>query len=231
MERRFALRRLRKIAVGTGLIFTICLGVYLIITRGFKIENIEVRNYPAEVIFNREKVTDNLIFFPAEKVRAEILRTNPGLADIQILKKFPRTLVFILVPRSNMARLSSGGSVYMLDRDGVVLGEALGSNSTPLVISESNKRYIVGEQVATTETRSAVSLIAELSDYGLPDMSFIASNSAINGRHESGEILFPIVTDYAQIAATLQSLWVGFRIKGTLPKFIDLRFRQPVVNF
>ena len=34
-----------------------------------------------------------------------------------------------------------------------------------------------------------------------------------------------------QTIATLQTLFEGFRIKGTLPRVVDLRFDKPVVQF
>ncbi|KKU88687.1 MAG: hypothetical protein UY16_C0003G0029 [Candidatus Gottesmanbacteria bacterium GW2011_GWA2_47_9] len=45
------------------------------------------------------------------------------------------------------------------------------------------------------------------------------------------DILFTQDVEVETVATTLQTLLTGFRIKGSLPKTIDLRFDKPIVTF
>jgi hypothetical protein len=59
----------------------------------------------------------------------------------------------------------------------------------------------------------------------------IEDDSSLRAKSNTMDILFPQDGSMPAILATLQTLLSGFRIKGTLPTLIDLRFNKPMVKF
>lgn len=230
-QQKYAVKKVRRRVAAIILVVIFAVGGGGLIVNGFKIRKIEMENYAGDIVFNREKITDNLLFFPALRAREEILRANKEIEEVTIEKKFPQTLVFRIIRRKAVAQVISGGGSYLVDKTGVVISESGGDNSTIVIKLESGEKLPIGVKLAKSAGLSAVNLAVSLEEKNLPEMSLVVQMEKITGIYEAGEILFPIVDDYASTASTLQSLWSGFRIKGNIPRLIDLRYRQPVVNF
>ena len=54
---------------------------------------------------------------------------------------------------------------------------------------------------------------------------------SIRAKTGQTDILITQTSDLTYVRDTLQTLMEGFRIKGTMPKSIDIRFSKPVVQF
>ena len=77
----------------------------------------------------------------------------------------------------------------------------------------------------------AVSLIKKTKTF--IQWSFIEpyETQSIRARFGQTDIIITQTNDLSQVLDTLQTLMEGFRIKGTMPKSIDLRFGKPIVQF
>ena len=54
---------------------------------------------------------------------------------------------------------------------------------------------------------------------------------SLRAQRATMSIVFPQHADIPALVRTLQTVIAGFRIKGTLPTTVDLRFDKPVVTF
>lgn len=205
-------------------------GAYWFIQWAFTIRAIEVVGDNAQVIIDEKRISRNLLFFPSEILRVQVLGANPWLSDVRFEKKFPGTLRIIAVLRQPIAIVASNDRIVLVDRDGVVVSDGDGGNSLPRVIIDISS-FRVGDTIGDGRVRMALSLITALT----PELYFssITQENGASLRAKSNTLDIIVAQDRPidETLATLQMLLAGFRIKGTLPAVVDLRFDKPIVTF
>lgn len=224
-------RKFGRLIVAIILAISGSFGLYALTKRVFTIDSIEVVGTQIDVSINEQKINKNLLFFPTENVRLQLLKDNPIIKDVQIRKKFPHTLVIVAYARTPIARLEFPLLSVLVDRDGVVLGQAsLQDSSLPLLrldIPQVNP----GNMLTDPRLRQSLTFLSSLNED--IHIAYIAEldNQSLRAKADKLDIYFPQNGTIVSKVATLQTLTSGFRIKGILPKVIDLRFDKPVVTF
>ncbi len=196
----------------------------------FTIRSVEVVGEGVRVSVDPEKMPRNLLFFPVARVKDELLRDYPLIADMRITKKYPGTLVVMATLRSPMALVGLGSNLYAIDKEGVVLEEYSKKANIPQILIDVPP-VLSGKRVTDTRIVAALSFLLE-TEGSIPITritpgegdTLLATDGVMN-------ILFPQKSDMQAIVRTLQTMLVGFRIKGRLPTTLDLRFDKPVVTF
>jgi hypothetical protein len=89
----------------------------------------------------------------------------------------------------------------------------------------------IGETINDPRVAAAIAFVKGTRDFLPVQTITIEDESSLRAKSNTMDILFPQDGSSATILATLQTLLAGFRIKGTLPTFIDLRFNKPIVKF
>lgn len=224
--RRFG-RLIATIAISILIVFA----VNKTLQKIFLIQSIEVIGPHIDVSLDQTKMQRNLLFFPTEKVRQQLLAQNPLLKDVIIQKKFPYTLIIIAIPRVGVARLQVEDSEFVVDSDGVLLGQPSTSDAAlpriDLPLPNGNIKELLGDP----RFHQSLALINSLGkDFHVESITVLDTESLV-AKIEGTNIYFVQNGSISDKVATLQTLFTGFRIKGTLPKVIDLRFDKPVVTF
>jgi hypothetical protein len=197
----------------------------------FTIQNIVVVGNNIHVQVNQARLPKTLVMFPAAAIRGQLLKDNPILADIQFQKKYPHTLVIIPTLRTPVARLSIGTRDVLIDQSGIVLSDVDGSLPQLLHMSIPIPAVRIGETLTDARVVTALAFLNGTRDF-LPIQTItIEDDSSLRAKSNTMDILFPQDGSMPAILATLQTLLSGFRIKGTLPTLIDLRFNKPMVKF
>lgn len=197
----------------------------------FRIQSVEVVGAQITVLVDQNKINKNLLFFPTQKVRAELLAANPLLKDIEIRKKFPHSLLIIAYMRDPIARLDLPDRQILVDRDGVVLGLAGSIDHALPVVLLPITSVPVGTTIEDARVRQSLAILAGMGkDIAIRSITNV-DNSTLLAKTDTVDIYFPQNGETFDKVATLQTLIRGFRIKGTLPKVIDLRFDKPIVTF
>lgn len=218
-----------------GLLIAICaalvsVGVYGLVTVLFPIQTIEVASGDIQVEVEEARIPKNLLFFPSEKIRQDLLADNPLLADITFKKKFPHTLVIIPHLRTPLVRVYGQDRRVLVDRDGVVMGDDDGYGSLPIVdIPAVGLR--IGGTIHDSRVLAAISFVSRVSEFVAIEQVTLVEDRYLQAKTDTYTILFTQDTPTVALSATLQTLILGFRIKGSLPAVIDLRFNKPVVRF
>ncbi|MEK7129725.1 MAG: hypothetical protein AAB803_01785 [Patescibacteria group bacterium] len=201
-----------------------------IATTIFAIRTVEVIGSAVEVSLDETKMTKNLLLFPSQKIRLRLLGDNPLLRDVLIRKKYPHTLVIEPVKRVAAAVLVTGDQSIVLDREGVVLPQSEGERTLPTVIMDVGTVH-VGQPVTDNGVLVSLRLIEGLGDSWQIGSITKQESGLLVAKYQESEIIFTQDKDPVALSATLQTLLAGFRIKGSLPKVIDLRFDKPIVTF
>lgn len=196
----------------------------------FTIRNVEVVGEGVRVSVDPEKMPRNLLFFPVAQVKNELLRGYPLIAEMNITKKYPGTLVISATLRAPKALVGAENTLYAIDKEGVVLEEYPEKMHLPKILIDVPPAPS-GKRVTDTRIIAALSFLLETE--GSIAITQITSGEGDTLQATDGvmNILFPQKSDIPAIVRTLQTMLVGFRIKGKLPSTIDLRFDKPVVTF
>lgn len=221
-------RRYRIFFAFTGVI--LIAGAVVIFSKDiFRIEHIEVVGQDIGIDIDINKLERNLLFFPSEKLQAQLLAEYPVLSAVKIRKKFPQTLQISVVKRVPFAVIESEGQMMTIDKDAVVLGNFDPKISLiPIRVSVGTLR--IGQVLKDPRVRAALTFISAMQS-DLP-IALVAENpdASMQAYGRETNILFPQDDSIASRSATLQRLIAGFRIKGKLPALIDLRFDKPVIK-
>jgi cell division septal protein FtsQ len=219
-----------KFALFLSVALTVCAGGTAIIFKGLRIEKILIEGEKVSFDIDESRITRNLLFFPTEKVRLELLRTYPLLKDIQIQKIYPSTLKFVVTKRIGIARLVAKEQQYILDSDAFVIGTPDAETKTLPPLYFDMSAFSLGSRVDDERIRRAVHVLQLFpSEYAIIKISE-ADERSIWVKLQQSDIFFPQDGDITGYIHTLQTLFVGFKIKGALPSHIDLRFGKPIVR-
>ncbi|MCX6794275.1 MAG: hypothetical protein NTY06_04205 [Candidatus Gottesmanbacteria bacterium] len=230
-KRAIFLRKFGRI-VGYGVLFFLfSVSVYLFGNWIFTIKNIVVIGNNIQVKVDEARLPKTLLLFPSATLRLQLLADNPILSDIQFQKKYPHTLVIVPILRTAIVRLVATTREVLVDESGIVIADADASCPvlTQLVVPLQAVR--IGETIADPRVIAGISFLKGIRDI-LPIRSIsVEDERSLRAKSNTLDILFPQDGSISAILATLQTLLSGFKIKGTLPTFIDLRFNKPIVKF
>jgi hypothetical protein len=197
----------------------------------FTIKNIVVVGNNIQVQVDETRLPKTLLLFPSQAIRAQLLTDNPILADIQFQKKYPHTLVIIPILRTAVARLILTGREVLVDESGIVLADVDASSPIlprlilPLPVAR------IGETIRDRRVIAGISFITGIRNILPVTLITVEDERSLRAKSDTLDILFPQDGPPPALLATLQTLLSGFRIKGTLPTFIDLRFNKPIIKF
>lgn len=214
------------------IIFTIIfsLSVALYVNKQFFIEHVEIIGQGVNIALDEKKLPKNLLFFPSDTVIQSLLSENSMIERVQIRKKYPHTLGIVITPRVPFVNLQQNSSLIAVDRTGFVLGEADGMLPLP-VISFPVASIIFGKRITDETFKHALAFLDKTKSIASFDHLDVYDSASFRATMGQTDIIIPQLGEYEHIATTLQTLLAGFRIKGTLPKTIDLRFDKPIVTF
>jgi cell division septal protein FtsQ len=224
------IRRFGTLLTGVALVI---LGLVLLFVLGntvFRIRDIQVVGAGFTVVVDEERFVKNLLFFPSDALRAQLLRDYPILQDVTVKKNFPSTLIVALTPRAAVVRIASGNRVYLVTGDGFVLGDAQGNETLPMGYF-SIPSYAPGDQINQNDASAFARFVAAAPKEIEVKEARPLSGTSVRIRLTQLDIYITHDADVGAKASTLQTLLAGFRIKGTLPTVIDLRFDKPIVTF
>ncbi len=230
MSARTYLRKFGKIIATTILFFIISIGVIVGVNKFFTIRTIEVEGAGIQITVDQRKLVKNLLFFPNDQLRAQLLAANPLLQNIKIYKKFPHTLVIAAFLRTPISRLQANNRLVDLDKDGVVVKEGVNDDMLPLLIFDITSVHI-GDKMSDIRIVQSLAALGAFGGFMKIDTITSLDSESLQVKSSKTSIYITQNGNIQETAATLQTLLAGFRIKGTLPTIIDLRFTKPVVSF
>lgn len=213
------------------IVLFISLGVYFAVTNIFAIREITVVGGNIQVNVDEKRLPKTLLFFPAAKIRAEILAHNPILADIRFEKKYPHTLVIVPTLRSAAALLITPSRRVRIDARGIILADSDREDTGIPKIYAPLSVLRIGQEVSDRSVRAGLAFLVGIEPTMPVETVSVLDDGVIKAHTGNLDIVFTQSSDEPSLITTLQTLMTGFRIKGTLPTVIDLRFDKPVVTF
>jgi hypothetical protein len=213
------------LAVTVGLSF----GVYYVITSFFRLRKIEYVGEGAIIQIDETRIPGNVLFFPSERIRKTLLSDHPELKDVYVSKKFPNTLRIEPIFREPFILLQTKDKLVLLDKEQVVVTYASGVEryprvTLPLLVEKKGQRLDdkrITLAIGFILSTAPIVHFTEVTEVDSQSLSF---------KSDVTEVFITQNADLAEVTTTLQTLIEGFRIKGILPRIIDLRFSKPIIK-
>jgi len=197
--------------------------------RLFTLRQIQVVGDPIEIQVDKARLGKNLFFLQTKQLEQELLATYPLLGTVTFSKTFPSTLVLHVKLRQPYVYVISQSHQYVVDRDGIVLSESDKGPLLPRLNFDIGIRSI-GSKITDSRVVSALQFLTALPEGIVIEFVSEKDIASIQASMGHTNIFLPQKGDLKVKAGTLQTIVMGFRIKGTLPTVIDLRFEKPIVT-
>jgi cell division septal protein FtsQ len=204
--------------------------VFWVVTSAFTLTRVEVVGDGVGLTIDQKKLPKNLLLLPTDKLQASLIRQYPLLSSIKVTKRYPHTLIIAAVTRKPIARITTAFGIFLLDPDGVIVDEKKSSDSLP-ILDMPVASIAIGSKLSDPAVVTALGLLAIINPAINIERIAINNGTSLVAKTPTTDILITQDANTEAIATTLQTLFEGFRIKGTLPTRIDLRFDKPVVTF
>lgn len=226
----YTIKRLMRIVVSVLLLIAFTGLLSWLTVRAFTIQNIVVDAPLMSIELDKKRFGKNLLFLPTAKLREELLKNYSLLSDVRFEKKYPGTLIVHLIRRETFAVLVSEGVSYAIDDRGLVLGGTESNETRYPVLTFRCGALAIGSTVPCQGVRASLTFLHNLEVSEYPTRMQEKDSLSIHAIRGDTNIFLPQTGDLGAKADTLQTITEGFRIKGTLPTVIDLRFEKPIIT-
>jgi len=196
----------------------------------FALRNIEVIGDGIQITIDQTKLEHNLLFVRSEKIRSDLLSANNQIENVTIQKRYPDTLTLTVVLRKAIARITTQTRTVVVDSRGVLLGYSRKDSDDLPLIAFGVPDIPDGMTFTDMRVLSGIAIIRDITPVVPISALYINDTSSIRAIYGETSILLPLNPEYGASAATLQTLIARFRMKGSMPTSIDLRFDKPVIR-
>ena len=222
-------RRLARQIISVILLLALAALGTLGLDRLFTLRQILVEGDPIQIQVDKERLGKNLFFLQTAHLEKELLSAYPLLGSVTFSKSFPATLVLHVKLRQPYVYVVSQSHHYLVDRDGIVLSESDKGPNLPRMTFDIGIKSI-GSKITDPRVVGALQFLTALPEGIVIDSITDKDSASILASMGHTNIFLPQKADFKVKAGTLQTIVMGFRIKGTLPTVIDLRFEKPIVT-
>ncbi len=181
----------------------------------------------------------NIFTVDLAKIEEKIRLKYPRVGDIKVVRRFPDEIVVSGFRREPVAVASVGGRTGVVSRDGVFIGAPSEETAgLPVIKGLKASRMTVGAPVGDVQLGFAYSVIDVIrKDQGLALIGFrsldIHDPEKVVCTFGEGKGIFEVFLDqdHAQAELVTFSGMVGrMNLDLSAIKYIDLRFKQPVIG-
>lgn len=195
-------------------------------------------------------LNNQLIFFVSQKKVLSGVGEFPVIQGIRISKSYPSTLTINLVTHKPALALislapgqdaaSSSAQPYLVDSEGRVFWKDTAdlSKNLPKLLFFDVPIPLIGQSVDSPDGRAALKFFSHYRELestdGFPVIESLSASSSgpLTAKLSNGILVFlPAVDSYGALADSLHLILNKYKIEGKHLKKVDLRFKNPVVEY
>lgn len=207
---------------------------------GFRISRVFIVDANGKPLRNYEDIFPldsgyNLFNFDMERTVGDIRARHPELAGVCLRKQFPNKLLIVVKEREPLALIASSADSYLVDAQGFILPFKSIYRNLPKIIGVHPKRLQLYTNARSLRLKKALELLKELKkrriypEYNVSqidvrryaDIIFYLENRIEVRMGQSG---------FERKVALLSRILTQLKASDTVPKYIDMRFDNPVVK-
>lgn len=227
MKRIWRIYTIRNV-VGIFLSGIVIVAIFYGILSFFKITSIHVEPENVSVTIDQTQLPSNLIFFPSDRLEKTLMKEYPALRGVKFTKIYPHTLNIYLQFRTPVAAVVSKQGTMSVDDQGIFF---LSQSATNLPILELPvQEMVAGKPAVGRGIETSIAFISKLSHDDAIERISLSNDGTLQATLHGVTVLLLSDADGKKEADTLQTLLRGFRMKGSVPQVIDLRFSKPIIT-
>ena len=205
----------------------------LFIHRLFRVQRIEIIGSNIQVVVDPKKLGSLLPFIATDSIADEIRAAHPELSKVEIYKKYPSTLVLDLVSKHPIATIRYPDGYASVDGTGFILSinETRDTSVDRVLLTGCDTSVVLFGKISDPLCVNGLKLISELTKANeITREITIRDRLYYQFKIGTSDIFIAHDADMPGIVTTLQTIMNRFRMKGTIPARINLRFAKPVVE-
>jgi hypothetical protein len=202
--------------------------VYSVLYSFFQIQEIDIIGNGILATLDESQFDRSLLFLSESRIESMVMQGSHYITDVKVTKKYPHTLIINIKGRLPRAIVRDRGNSFLVDDTGFILGIPNEHELFPIIDISTN--FIdVDSYENSQEIQQALHFLIGV--HSTMDVLTIEKYDTISLKvlTEDGIILIPIEKEISEVLTSLQTIKEGFRMKGVLPKTIDLRFNKPII--
>ncbi len=199
-----------------------------------KITSIKVKNSNSCINENTPDVANlknkNIIFLNTQKAQAQIQKETSCIQGLEIKKVFPSTLEISAQNQIPIAKIA-GSDLAITETGLVIRGEV--PPPAPNIFIPENIKVEERKTIADSNVLQALKITKEIekSDFIPANVRILEGDDVAVYSSQEAVALFAPNKDAAEQVDSLQSILAKAKIDAAKIAKIDLRFRQPVLNY
>jgi cell division septal protein FtsQ len=183
------------------------------------------------IIVDKNKLGDNLVLLNTDALRKQLLGEYIQLDDISLSKRLPHSLILDIKFKKPVARIITDKRIAVIDKNGIVITGYREEFSHLPVLNFGVHDVPDGTVIDKPEVRTSLSFLEQLPSGIAIDEMTIQNGQTLQAKMGKTSIFIDLNTAINPAVSTLQTLLAGFRMKGTMPTSIDLRFDKPIIKY
>lgn len=231
MRRQQRRRKAQARALAAGLVLVLAvIGARAVYASSlFEIESIDVvgtRHLSPQAVIRKAALPpgSTLLRFPKARIE-ENISADPWVAEVRVTRDFPRTLRIRVVERVAFARVDTGQAIWIVDANGMVLGEdsVEASAAVPVIRDIPGLDCKPGRQSTSEVLRNALQVLAGISPELYSQVRAVSAPSIDETAlitTTNVELMFGEAADLAKKDAVARRI---MQEQGTAVVFIDVR--------
>ncbi len=197
----------------------------------FSLEQVQVVAEHVQIEINPAYLGQNLLTLQEKDLEQSIAGSYPQIEHVRVSKIYPHTLRIELMESPAVARFRTPAQELYISGGGILYAKGTGSSQLPLISSSSPDVYADGATVKEPWMLFIVTVLKNLQGYVQVAEVQKNEDDSVALRFDNTSILLRSTDDPKVVTDTLQALISSFRIKGSMPIRVDLRFEKPVVVY
>lgn len=228
-----------KLIVLAILFCALSTAVLVFVFNEWRVKIIRIEGIPKEtVLYGLENVKNSpLLTLSSQIAEEQIRKSNPSITRIQVVKKYPQTLILSISIDEPLAYFESDSGYFALSQEGKVLSKLkkVPSSVNLPVIHYFEKlhfaSYQPGDLLNYKDIDMALKILKKMTGMGIEINTIDIDGVDMIGFSLKGKtIVFSSDKDIYPQLYQLEQIVHQFRIQGTDFKKLDLRFNRPILE-
>ncbi len=180
---------------------------------------------------------ENIFSIDLKRLHRQIVHQYPQIAQLRIVRQLPNTIKVLAKKRDILLQVQTKGKYLIVDTEGVTMFYTGQPLSVPLVrgVPIERRQVVLGTASSMKELNLVVNLFHQLKSHPYTSRLRVLSVEAGNLSKVAFTVMpnIQIIIDEDDLAAQVNMLEIllqNGKVNWGQVKYIDIRFREPIIN-
>lgn len=174
----------------------------------------------------------HLIILDSKKLAHKLKSASPWVDTIVFKRRLPTSLYIIITEKVPLLRIQDGFHLQYVSESGVILPALTRYDRQhfPRLSCKLNKQP--GQEITESNIKQGLKIVADIKKAGQekPNELVCENDGILILKFAETQVIFDQHKSPTEVVNSLLFLFKQFRIEGTWPKTVDLRFDKPILK-